>query len=199
MVVHAQVEERIVLGGVDKERCALLAALVAAGSLARFHRGHQPLGEGERVRRLVGAHGLVHDLRAREHVARDRKAAARSMAAPFDAMGAGVRGSPPRRVDHLELAHRAAAVGLGEAAHHVLGRRAGIEEGKPVARIKGIDQRLGRQGALAGAHRRTQGPDGKEFACDSHTERAGGVACHDRPGHARDSTGRYHIRSRYKP
>ena len=45
MIVDAQVEERIVLGGVDQQRGGLLAALVAAGGVARVERREQALGE----------------------------------------------------------------------------------------------------------------------------------------------------------
>ncbi len=76
MVVDAQVERGIVLAGVDPERRRLLAALVAAGGLARLQRGDEALGEGQMAARLVDRRGILDDARPRQHVAGDREALA---------------------------------------------------------------------------------------------------------------------------
>ena len=49
MVVHAKVERRVALGRMDDQRRRLLAALVAAGRLAGFHRDDEPHGERQRA------------------------------------------------------------------------------------------------------------------------------------------------------
>ena len=94
MIVDAQVEARIVLVAVDAQRRGLLAALVAAGALAGRHRGDQALGE-----RLAGApaanaaDGRVEHVGPGEHVAGDAEVVVHAMAAPVDAVLAGVRGA----------------------------------------------------------------------------------------------------------
>src|SRR5512143_2577968 len=45
MVVDAQRQERVVLGRDDQQRRGLLAALVAAGGVARVERGEPALGD----------------------------------------------------------------------------------------------------------------------------------------------------------
>ena len=59
MVVDAQVERRPFLLAVDQQRGGLLAALVAAGGLARPHRGDQAAREGQAVIGDIGLRGLV--------------------------------------------------------------------------------------------------------------------------------------------
>ena len=98
VIVDAQVEERILLGRVDQQRRRLLAALVAAGRLARLQRGQQPLGERQRRRALVSR------ARSRRALAGPRACCRRSRNRrrarwPHQSMhaAAGVRGGAPLR------------------------------------------------------------------------------------------------------
>src|SRR6185436_4308387 len=89
VVVDADVEERIFLGGVDEQRCGLLAALVAARRLACREGAHEALAErppgfAERAR------GFLQPRSAGQHVPRDGKALTRQVPAPVDARLAGV-------------------------------------------------------------------------------------------------------------
>src|SRR5258708_33517155 len=59
VVIDAQIERRPFLVAVDQKRRRLPAALVAAGGLARLHRGDQPLREWQLFVRRVGFCGVV--------------------------------------------------------------------------------------------------------------------------------------------
>ena len=86
VIVDAQVEKRVCLGGADQQRRRLLAALVAARGLAGLHRRDQSFGEGQIAARVVGLRRILDHLGAGQHVARDRKAVAGDLPAPLDAL-----------------------------------------------------------------------------------------------------------------
>src|SRR5579885_2640804 len=110
MVVDADVQPGIFLCGVDFERRRLLAALVAAGSLARVERADQALGEGQMSARFESGGSPLDHRRARQHVASDRETRLDQVTAPLDAAAAGVRGSEAGTVKHVQLPHLAALV-----------------------------------------------------------------------------------------
>jgi hypothetical protein len=120
-------EERILLGGVDQQRGALLAALVAAGVLACRECCQQPLRKWQSGTRLIGRGSLVDDLRPCEHVARDGKSRAGHVTAPRDASAARVGRGAAQCVDGVELA-RFAAVVRGRDKAHDLGRRHALRQ-----------------------------------------------------------------------
>jgi hypothetical protein len=55
----------------------------------------------------------------RQHVARHRIAVTRDLAAPFDALDAGMRSDIAFCVDDVQLPMLAAGVGLDQRVHHV--------------------------------------------------------------------------------
>src|ERR1700716_4316371 len=89
LLLDAQIEVGVRLGGVNEERRGLLAALVTACRFASFERRDQPFREGELAAR-IGDGGIAYYRFIGEHVARDRIAVAREHAAPIDAGAAGV-------------------------------------------------------------------------------------------------------------
>src|SRR5438132_2175546 len=90
VIVHAQIEVRVRLGGVHQQRCRLLAALVAARGLAGVEGGDQALRKWPRVSLLVGKRGVAHHALIGEHIPRHRVSSARNGATPIDAARAGV-------------------------------------------------------------------------------------------------------------
>ncbi len=106
VIVDAQIEERILLGGDDEQRGRLLAALVAARGLAGGERRQQALGERQPRARVVDARRFGEHLRARQHVAGDGILVAGDVAAPVDAGAAGVRGRAALAIDHVQLPRR---------------------------------------------------------------------------------------------
>ncbi len=72
MIIGANVQPGIILIAVDDESSGLLATLVAACRLARFHRGKQPFREGQIRTFLVSSQRLFDDLRAYQHVSSHR-------------------------------------------------------------------------------------------------------------------------------
>src|SRR5262249_50897583 len=103
----------------DQERGRLPAALVAAGRFARAHRRNQPSREGEAFIGDIGFGGFVQDLRAREHVAGERKAVARKMSAPVDALLPGEGRDAACCIQDVELPGLATWVSPGERADDV--------------------------------------------------------------------------------
>ncbi len=189
VIVDAQVEARIVLVGMDAQRRGLLAALVAAGGLARGHRREQALGE-----RLAGGGderlgGRLQDGGAGEHVAGDAEVVVQLMAAPIDAVRSGVSRGEAARADEMQLALGAAIVGVGEAGHDLFGRDAVGEQLESRRAIERIHKRLRRQRADRAPRVHAECADGEEAARDRDAEAAVGVTRDDRPGH-RDAPGR---------
>src|SRR5688572_18515761 len=89
VVVHPDVEVRVLFLEIDQERGGLPAALVSARGLAGLERRDQALGEGP-LRFLKGLGGLSDHLLVGQHVAGHRKPVTRARPAPVDAVLAGV-------------------------------------------------------------------------------------------------------------
>ena len=124
VVVDAQADRRIFLGGPDDERGGLLAALVAALGFARLHGGDQPAHERLLGRCLECVRGGGDHVGPGKHVARNRDARAHHVAAPIDAARAGVHRDAAVRVMHVKLAQLGAYIGLDQVIEHRLRRHA---------------------------------------------------------------------------
>src|SRR5688572_1466824 len=141
VVVHAQIELRVLLGRVDEKRGRLLAALVAAGRLAGFERTDQSFGKvlpGS----TIGARGLLDHALVGEHVPRNRKVLACDRARPIYASGPSVLADAPGGIDDMELAMLAPFIGRGEALDDFRRRNAGAQELQSPARVERVDERL---------------------------------------------------------
>ena len=183
VVVDAEVEARVVLVAVDAQRRRLLAALVAAGALAGLHRRDQSLGERQAGAGGIGGDRRVEHVGAGEHVAGDAEVLVHAMAAPLDALLAGVgRGASPC-ADHVQLALRPALVGVGQPGDDFFRRDAVGEQVDAGRTVERIHQRLRRQRADRAPRVDAERADGEEAARDGDAEAAVGVAGDDRPGH----------------
>ncbi|MGY3460410.1 hypothetical protein ACVWW5_005860 [Bradyrhizobium sp. LM3.4] len=146
----------------DQERRGLLAAFVPAGGLARAHRGEQAAREGQAVIGDVGSCGLVEHVGAREHVASDRKAAARDVPVPVDAVAPGMRRDLAARIHDVDLAALAAIVGREQGGQHVVRVETLAQQLDAVDAVIGIDEGLRRDGAETGSDIRDTRADGEE-------------------------------------
>ena len=188
MIVDAQIERRIVLGGVDAKRCRLLAALVAAHRLAGLQGPDQAAGKGQIGAIEIDASGLGNHLRAGQHIAGDRKSVMDDLAAPGDALGAGMRGDCAARVLQMDLARLAAGIGGEQQVHHDLRRHALAQQAQAACAKGGIDQGLGGQCTDAAVGMGAERADRKKPRGDRHTKGTRKrVTRNDRPGHG--STG----------
>ena len=169
---------------VDAQRRGLLAALVAAGRLARGHRRDQPLGERQAWAPAKGAALASITSGPASMLPATLKSSSSTMAAPLDAALAGVGGRRAACAEQVQLALGAARVGVGQGAGDV-GRRPAlgeqVEAGRPVERI---EQRLARDRADAAPGVRAQGADREKAAGDRDAEPAFVVAPEDGPCHA---------------
>src|SRR4051812_5050649 len=184
VIVDADVELGIRLGGVDPQRRRFLAALIAAGGLTGLERGDQPFGE-RTARFCVGARRFADHPLVREHVAGDRIAVAGDRAAPFDALRAGVLPDASGRVDDVELAVVPTIV-RGRRPFHRLGRRqARAQQLEATRSVVRVDERLGRERADAALGMRTERARREEPRGDRDSEGAArGISSDDRPCHA---------------
>ena len=121
MVVDAQIERGPFLLAVDQKCGRLLAALVAAGGLARLHRRDQPLRKGQAGVGDIGFRSLIEHGGAGQHVAGNREAVALDMSAPVDAFLAGMRGDAALRVHDVQLPAFAAIVGGNQGFDDIAG------------------------------------------------------------------------------
>src|SRR3954447_24199903 len=142
VIVDADVELGIRLGGVDPQRRRLLAAPVAAGGLTGLERGDQLFGE-RTARFFVGARRFADYPLVREHVAGDRIAVAGDRAAPFDALRAGVLPDASGHVDDVELAVVATMVRGRHPFHHLARRHARAQQLEATRSVVRVDERLG--------------------------------------------------------
>ena len=174
VIVDAQVEARIVLGGVDAQRRRLLAALVAAGRLAGGQRREEPLGERPAGAGDESLRGRVEHVGAGEHVAGDAEVVVHLVAAPVDALRAGVGGAAAVRADQVQLALGAAFVGVGEPGDDVLGGDAFGEQRDAGRSVERVHQRLRRQRADRAPRVHAERADREEAAGDGDAEGAVG-------------------------
>jgi hypothetical protein len=196
VVVDAEVEARVVLVAVDAQRRRLLAALVAAGALAGLHGCDQSLGERQAGAGGVSSHGRVEHVGADEHVAGDAEVVVGAMTAPIDATLAGVGGGASAYADRVQLALRAARVGVGQAGDDLVRRNAVGEQVDACGTVERIHQRLRRQRADRAPRVDAERADGEEAAGDGDAEAAVGGAGDDRPGHGVSGAGRKRSRTR---
>ena len=165
------------------QRGGLLAALVAAGGLARLQRGDQAARERQRGIRGVGLRGLLDHGGARQHVAGDREALAGRVAAPVDAGRAGMRRDAAVAIHDVDLAVVAAFVAFGQDLDDLLGRHFVLQEHQAVRAIERIDQRLRGDRADARLNERHAAADREILGGDRDAEGAGGIAGDEGPGH----------------
>src|SRR5258706_1159434 len=184
MIVDAQAQLGVLLGRMDEERGRLLAALVAAGGLARFQRRDEAFSE-RFPGLLISARGFPDDALVGEHVACHRIAIARERAAPVDALLPGVLADHAACVDDMELALLATFVRRDEAFHGLGCTHAGAQELEALPSVVRIHQRLGGKRADAATHMRAERARGEEARRDGDAECAARVvAGDDRPRHA---------------
>ena len=122
VIVDAQAHRRIFLGRPHGDGSRLLAALVAAGGLARRERRDQPAGERFLLRRLERMRGRRDDVGPGQHVAGYRHARPHHVAAPLDAARAGMHRDRAAGVVHVKLALVGALVRRDEMIDHRLRR-----------------------------------------------------------------------------
>src|SRR5439155_557943 len=137
------------------------AALVAARRFAGLHRRNQPFGEGQIAAGVVRLRGVLDHLRPRQHIARHRIPVTRDLAAPLDALDAGMRGDIAFCVDDVQLPMLATGIGLDQRVYDV-SRLQTLRQHREAARaVEGVDQSLRRQRADAAVCVRTQRADGE--------------------------------------
>ena len=184
MVVHPQIQTREDLRPLDAQRDRLLAALVAAGVLARLHGRDQALDDGQAGVGLPRGQGPGDHPRSRQHVARHRDARLGQMPAPVDAASAGVGGGCAAGVDDVELALVDAAVHAREHGDDV-GRAVPLGEQAEGAMAElGVGQRLAHRRAVRPAAPRAERAHREELRGDGQPEQAAfGVFRKNGPGH----------------
>ena len=170
MIVDAQIERGPFLAAIDQQRRRLLAALVAAGSLARAHRRDQALREGQCCVLDISLRRLVQNLRARQHVAGDGEAVACNVAAPVDALLAGMRGDAALYIHDVQLPAFAALIGRKQRRDNLLRALAVLQQPDAIDAVIGIDQRLRRDTAETGRDVRHPRADREEFGRDRDPE-----------------------------
>ena len=190
VVVDADVELASVLVAVDDERRGLLAALVAAGRLARREGGEQPLGERQASGVTVGGGAGLEHLGPGEHVAGDAEVVVEEMAAPLDAALAGEGGRLAVRRSRCSWRCARPGVGVGQGPGHVDRRPAFGEQVERRRTVERIEQRLGGDRADAAPRVQAERADREEAARDRDAEPAFVVAPEDRPCHGRKCVGR---------
>ncbi len=175
VVLDAQVQAdlpRLALRRRDHQRGGLAAAHVAALGLGALERGHQPFGEvaaggRERRRHRVGHRGPGHHVGLADPVLADR------VTGLGDAVGAGVDGDAPARVDDADLAHRGERVRRQHARERL---RRVLPAGEPVERVRavrGLDDGLRRDGPDPRPDPGAQRADGEPVRLHRRSELAG--------------------------
>src|SRR3954471_10432127 len=187
VVVDADVEKGIVLGRGHEQRRRLLAALVAAGGVARRERGDETFAEC--------ASGLsegfcccLEDCRTGQHVARHGKCLSGELSAPIDACLARMRRDCAVAIDKVKLTVIPAFVLADDARHDLRSGNTLGEQIQGFRTIVRIDEGLGADDADAGAPMGAVRADGEEPAGHRDAEGAVRVPRDDGPGHARDDS-----------
>ena len=166
VIVDAQADRRIFLGGPDRDRGRLLAALVAARRFAGRQRGDQPAHERLLFRCLERVRGRGDDVGPCQHVAGNRHARAHHMTAPVDAARAGMHRDAAVRVMHVKLALLGARIRLGQMIDHGLRRHPLAQQAHAAIAPERVRQRLRGQRADAAFAMRTDRADREELAGD---------------------------------
>ena len=183
VIVDAQADRRILLGGPDRDRRRLLAALVAAFWLARHHRGDQPAHERFFARCLERVRGRRNHVGARQHVAGNRDARPHDVPAPVDAVRAGMHRDAALRVMHVKLALFGAAVGRRQMFDHGLRRHPFAQQAHAAIAPERVRQRLRGERADAALAMGADRADREELARNRDAIGAARVARDDGPGH----------------
>ena len=162
----------------------MFTATVAPCRLACVHRRDEPPGERHCEIGLIGRHRGVYHLRSCQHVAGNRKTGADLMAAPVDAGRAGEGGKAPVAVHDVKLPVLRTRIRRGQEFDGVLGRGPGLQQGKRLRTIVGVDESLRGNRADSRFDMGYHGADGEEAGRHDDPDPAGClIPGDDRPRH----------------